>query len=87
MQNLSLLIKELISLPNETEWLEFKHNNFDPDMIGADISALANSAACNYQHQKLIYMKKIQKLLCFLRYLLQVFLTKKSFGHVIFMPV
>ena len=44
MQNLTLLIKELISLPNETEWLEFKHNNFDPDMIGEDISALANSA-------------------------------------------
>ena len=45
MQNLSLLINELISLPNETEWLEFKHNNFDPEMIGEDISALANSAA------------------------------------------
>ena len=45
MQNLNLLIKELISLPTETEWLEFKHNNFDPDMIGSDISALANSAA------------------------------------------
>ena len=45
MQNLNLLIKELISLPTETEWLEFKHNNFDPAMIGADISALANSAA------------------------------------------
>ena len=45
MQNLQLLIKELISLPSETEWLEFKHNNFDPEMIGEDISALANSAA------------------------------------------
>lgn len=45
MQNLNLLIKELISLPTETEWLELKHNNFDPQMIGKDISALANSAA------------------------------------------
>lgn len=43
MQNLTLLVKELISLPNETEWLEFKHNNFKPDVIGEDISALANS--------------------------------------------
>ncbi len=44
MENLDLLIKELIKLPNETEWLEFKHNNYNPEMIGKDISALANSA-------------------------------------------
>ncbi len=54
MQNLNLLIKELISLPSETEWLEFKHNNFDPAMIGADISALANSAA--YRGKDKAYM-------------------------------
>lgn len=45
MQNLNLLIKELISISTETEWLEFKYNNLDPQMIGSDISALANSAA------------------------------------------
>lgn len=28
----------------EAEWLEFKHNNFDPDRIGRNISALSNSA-------------------------------------------
>ena len=44
MENLDLLIKELIKLPNETEWLEFKHDNYTPEMIGKDISALANSA-------------------------------------------
>ena len=44
MENLDLLVKQLITLPNETDWLEFKHNNFDPEMIGKDISALANSA-------------------------------------------
>ena len=54
MQNLNLLIKELISLPTETEWLEFKHNNFDPQMIGSDISALANSAA--YRGRDKAYM-------------------------------
>lgn len=45
MENLERLIKELIKYPNETEWLEFKHNNYLPEMIGKNISALANSAA------------------------------------------
>ena len=47
------LIEALCALPSETPWLEFKANNFKPDMIGEDISALANSAAlaersCSY---------------------------------------
>ena len=45
MGNLDKLVNELRKLPNETQWLEFKHNNYEPDMIGQDISALANSAA------------------------------------------
>lgn len=45
MENLHELINELIKYPKETPWLEFKHNNYDPDMIGKDISALANAAA------------------------------------------
>ena len=45
MENLEKLIYELCKLPAETPWLEFKHNNYDPHMIGQDISALANSAA------------------------------------------
>ena len=44
MDNLDKLVQELIKLPNETEWIEFKHNNYDPYMIGKDISALANAA-------------------------------------------
>ncbi len=44
MDNLDKLVQELITLPNETEWIEFKHNNYDPYMIGKDISALANAA-------------------------------------------
>ena len=44
MENLDLLIKELCKYPNETPWLEFKHNNYKPEMIGEDICALANSA-------------------------------------------
>ena len=44
MTNLALLIQQLAKQPTETPWLEFKHNNAAPQMIGADISALANSA-------------------------------------------
>jgi len=41
------LIKELLKQPSETEWLEFKHNNDNPQTIGEYISALSNSAALN----------------------------------------
>ena len=44
MENLSNLVLELCKLPAETTWVEFKHNNWSPQMIGEDISALANSA-------------------------------------------
>lgn len=44
MENLDKLVLELCKLPNESGWVEFKHNNCDPKMIGEDISALANSA-------------------------------------------
>jgi len=39
------LVEEYRKLPKETEWLEFKHNNSDPEMIGERLSALSNSAA------------------------------------------
>lgn len=45
MENLEKLVIELSKLPDETAWLEFKHNNYNPEMIGEDISALANAAA------------------------------------------
>lgn len=38
------LIDELRTQPAENNWLEFKHNNSDPDMIGLRCSALSNSA-------------------------------------------
>ena len=44
MENLDKLVLELCKLPDETGWVEFKHNNSNPEMIGKDISALANSA-------------------------------------------
>lgn len=44
MENLDRLVRQLCVYPDETPWLEFKHNNYDPQMIGEDISALANGA-------------------------------------------
>ncbi|MEW5251724.1 RNA-binding domain-containing protein [Microbulbifer sp. 2201CG32-9] len=45
LEYLQSLLKELCSLPQEAEWVEFKHNNDNAPMIGEYISALANSAA------------------------------------------
>ncbi|MFR7478651.1 MAG: hypothetical protein ACLUUJ_07375 [Acutalibacteraceae bacterium] len=42
MENLELLVNKLRKHESETNWFEFKCNNYDPDMIGQDISALAN---------------------------------------------
>lgn len=44
MENLEILVNELRSRDDEAPWIEFKHNNYNPDMIAEDISALANSA-------------------------------------------
>jgi len=45
LEQLRSLLRELVRLDQETEWVEFKHNNDDALMIGEYISALANSAA------------------------------------------
>ncbi len=42
---LSGLVHELRRLPHETEWVEFKKNHANPEMIGEDIAALSNGAA------------------------------------------
>ncbi len=39
------IVHELCKLPRETEWLEFKLDNSNPEDIGEYLSALANSAA------------------------------------------
>ena len=36
---LTSLLQELISLPKETEWLEFKANRYDPQTLGEYLSA------------------------------------------------
>ncbi|MCF0195240.1 MAG: putative DNA binding domain-containing protein [Bacteroidaceae bacterium] len=45
MESIKELVNNLRELPDEKGWLEFKHNNYTPKMIGEDISALANAAA------------------------------------------
>lgn len=44
-EDIIALITALAHQDSENECLEFKHSNTDPDRIGRDISALANSAA------------------------------------------
>ena len=41
------LVRELRALPAETEWVEFKVNNTNPETTGKNISALASSAVIN----------------------------------------
>jgi hypothetical protein len=45
MENLEKLIKEMCLLPSETEWVEFKSNDYRADTLGQGISALTNGAA------------------------------------------
>ncbi|MEA2600906.1 MAG: ATP-dependent helicase RecG [Acidobacteriota bacterium] len=43
--NLSGLLLRLTDLPHESEWVEFKKDNDDPEDIGEYLSAISNSAA------------------------------------------
>ena len=45
MEDYVSLVEALRRQPQETAWLEFKHNNQEPEMIAERISALANGAA------------------------------------------
>lgn len=49
MENLEQLVKQLCNQSEELPWLEFKVDNYNGDMIGKDISALANGAALEEQ--------------------------------------
>ena len=51
-----ILIEELRALPEESEWVEFKENNYNPQLIGEYISALSNSASLeNKEHSYLVF--------------------------------
>lgn len=47
LESIIALATELIKQPSESEWLEYKANNKEAQMIGKYISALSNSAALN----------------------------------------
>ena len=49
LHDLPALLETLRALPRETDWLEFKVSNFDPDSTGQYISGLANSAMLDGQ--------------------------------------
>ena len=50
------LIDRLRQLPVETEWLEYKMNNYEPELIGEYISALSNSATiCNKEKASILW--------------------------------
>jgi ATP-dependent DNA helicase RecG len=53
-ETLKSLILSLVKIPHETEWIEFKRNNQNPDEIGEYISALANSAMLHQQQMAYI---------------------------------
>lgn len=56
IEYLTGLVRELSRLPRETEWVEFKENNSNPQEIGEYLSALSNAAALNGQpHGYLIW--------------------------------
>jgi ATP-dependent DNA helicase RecG len=43
-QELTALLDRLRREPHETEWLEFKENHYEPQVLGEYLSALANAA-------------------------------------------
>jgi predicted HTH transcriptional regulator len=49
-----ILIEELRALPKESEWVEFKVNNTNPQLIGEYLSALSNSA--NLENKEFAYL-------------------------------
>ncbi|MEA2104081.1 MAG: putative DNA binding domain-containing protein [Candidatus Cloacimonadota bacterium] len=54
--NIKSLINTLCSERTETEWIEFKANYFDPQLIGEYISALSNSAClCEKDYGYLVF--------------------------------
>ena len=43
-QELTALLERICREPHETEWLEFKENHYEPQVLGEYLSALANAA-------------------------------------------
>ena len=44
-KELATIVADIQASPTECEWVEIKENNYNPELIGEYISALANGAA------------------------------------------
>ena len=62
VKELHELLKMLVSLTEENEWVEFKCNNFNHEIIGELISALSNGACLH--NQEYIYGDRQEVVLC-----------------------
>jgi|GEM_PF-6298597 len=71
-EQLANLLRELCKLPKETDWVEFKHNNDDPKLIGEYISvadadhgfpgiAFKPSTACHKQQKNVGWVSSIER--------------------------
>jgi len=55
-QQLKDILSDCLSCPSETEWLEFKLNNYEFNQVGKRVSAISNSACLNNkEHGFLIF--------------------------------
>ena len=48
-EKLISIVNDLVKQPNESEWVEFKHNYHSAEEIGERISALSNGACLHNQ--------------------------------------
>jgi predicted HTH transcriptional regulator len=49
------LLQQLLALPNEREWIEFKKDNSTPELLGEYLSALSNSATLHNQQTAYLF--------------------------------
>ena len=55
-EDIKLLMQQLLKLPKESEWVEYKYNFHSPEEVGELLSALSNGACLNNQkHGYLIF--------------------------------
>ena len=59
MNYLNSLLETIVELPSETEWVEFKENNENPQEFGEYLSAISNSAALNTVGHTEIYASAV----------------------------
>jgi len=78
--NVKELLYVLLSEPAESEWLEFKVNNDQPELIGQYISALSNSACLHKEQSKMERKDKVRATYqhCCLRWVCRDFMSNAT---------